>query len=461
MIPKEGVKGVAIDSRKVKKDYVFFALKGTRFDGHDFVQEALKRGAKAVVVEKDVSANDGRIIKVPNTREALGEYCHEFFSRPSEKLKVIGITGTNGKTTSTYLIEAILKEAGFKVGVIGTINYRVGEEILGEGRTTPDPILWHSTLKEFLDRGSEYAVCEVSSHALDQKRIWGTRFRGVAFTNLTQDHLDYHADMEDYFQAKRRLFTDYSYDFALVNADDPYGRRLISELEPSKILSFGREGKLKIKNFQTSFEGSILEVSYEGRSFVFRSSLVGDFQAYNLGLAIAFALKEGISPEVVKRALLKVRVPGRLEVLRSAKGFNAVVDYAHTPDAVEKALKTLRSLTSGRLIAVFGAGGDRDRTKRPLMGRSAERWADLLVITSDNPRSEDPLKIIEDILQGVEDKEKVVVEPDRRKAIETALKMAEEGDTVAILGKGHETYQEIKGRKIPFSDVEVVKEFLK
>ncbi|WP_457599832.1 UDP-N-acetylmuramoyl-L-alanyl-D-glutamate--2,6-diaminopimelate ligase [Hydrogenivirga sp.] len=452
-------KGISADSRQAGEGYVFFALKGTRHDGHDFVGEVLKKGVLAVVIEKEVGVKDPRIVRVDSTREVLGEAANLFFGEPSRKLRVIGVTGTNGKTTTTYIIERILAEAGFSPGLLGTIQYRLGNRVLGSGRTTPDPITWHSSLREMLTLGATHVVAEVSSHALDQLRVWGTEFEAVIFTNLTQDHLDYHGDMESYFRAKRRLFSDYSYRFAVVNVDDPYGVRLAEELG-SRAVTYGRKGELRILDFETGFEGSRIRVGFRGREYEFTSSLIGDFQAYNISAALSYALEVGIEPEAVQRALREVHVPGRLAVYRSSRGFIAVIDYAHTPDAMENVLRTLRKLSRKRLISVFGAGGNRDRGKRPLMGRAAERWSDIVVVTSDNPRDEEPEEIIEDVLKGMDKREELVVEPDRREAIRKALEMAQEGDIVAILGKGHEDYQEVKGVKYPFSDSEVVEEYI-
>ncbi len=453
----EKAKGITSNSKEVKEGYIFFAIKGTRFDGHDFVREALSKGATLVVVERHLGLPN--ILKVENSRKALAESAHIFFGEPSKSLNVVGVTGTNGKTTTTYIIEAILKKAGLKVGLLGTIEYRLGDIVLGGGNTTPDPVLWHRTLKSMLEHGATHVIAEISSHALDQYRIWPSRFQAVIFTNLTQDHLDYHRDMESYFRAKLSLFTDYEYEFALVNADDPYGRRIASLLG-DRVLTYGKKGYFRIKSFRTGLSGSYLVMEAGSRTYTFTSSLVGRFQAYNLCAGIAYAVATGIGEEVIRKALKDLHVPGRFEVYTSEKGYRVVVDYAHTPDAVDNVLKTARELAPGRVIAVFGAGGDRDRAKRPLMGQRAERWSDVIILTSDNPRSEDPTGIIEDILKGIRDKNKVLVIPDRKEAIREAMSMARKGDLVAVLGKGHETYQEVKGVKYPFSDREVIKEFL-
>ncbi|MCX8059775.1 MAG: UDP-N-acetylmuramoyl-L-alanyl-D-glutamate--2,6-diaminopimelate ligase [Aquificaceae bacterium] len=450
--------GITADSREVKPGYIFVALKGSQKDGHDFVGEALQKGALYALVEREVGIKDPRIVRVEDARRALGELASLFYGEPSRELKVVGITGTNGKTTSTHVVESILNRAGIKTGLVGTIYYRLGEKVYErEGRTTPDPVKWHSTLRAMKEEGAQAVACEVSSHALHQKRVWGTRFSVVAFTNLSQDHLDYHGTMEDYFMSKAKLFTEYAYEHALINGDDPWGQRLIPMAKGVK--TYGRQGDLRILDFSTGFEGSQLKVAYEGKEFTFFSSLRGSFQAYNLSLGILLGFLWGLSYESIQDGLRHLVVPGRFETYEG-RGFMVVVDYAHTPDALEKLLKTARALTKGRLIVLFGAGGNRDRSKRPLMGSVAESWADLVVLTSDNPRFEEPESIIQDILKGIKDRSKVLLQADRREAIKLAIDMAREGDVVVVAGKGHEEYQEIKGVKYPFKDAQVVKEAL-
>ncbi len=452
-------KGITDNSKEVQEGYIFVAIKGSQTDGHNFVEEALKRGAKWVLVEKDLNIQDSRIVKVEDTRRALGELAHAFYGEPSKKLKVIGITGTNGKTTTTHIIESVLNKGGIKTGLIGTIYYRFMDKVYQyESRTTPNPILWHSTLKSMLEDGAQAVSAEVSSHALDQKRVWPTHFEIVGFTNLSHDHLDYHKTMEEYFKAKLRLFTEYNHKHAIVNIDDPYGKRIYEELK-GKAITYGREGDFKILDFSTNFDGSRLKVHYQGRVYNFYSNLVGDFQAYNLSAGILCGMLLGVDPQAIQEGIEKVYVPGRFETYKG-DGFLVIVDYAHTPDALENVLKSVRKLCKGKVITVFGAGGNRDRTKRPIMGRVAETLSDLVVITSDNPRDEEPIQIIRDILEGINDTSKVLVEEDRKRAIELAINMAKEGDVVLIAGKGHEDYQEIKGVKYPFRDSQVVKEAL-
>ncbi len=449
-------KGITHNSKEVKEGYIFFALKGIKHDGHLFVKEALEKKALAVVVETDIPLKRGRIIKVDSTRRALAESAHLFFGKPSEKLSIIGITGTNGKTTTAYILTEILSNAGEKTGYIGTVNYRIGKKVfLKEGQTTPDSILWHKTLKSMVKEGATHVVAEISSHALDQERVWGTKFDTVIFTNLSRDHLDYHKNMENYYRAKERLFTDYRYNLALVNSDDLYGKRLLKVLKGA-VFTFGKKGYMKIENFRSDLSGSEIVLNFEGKRYTFKSNLVGGFQASNIAAAVLCAFKKGIKEEIIEKSLLNVKIPGRFEVIRSDRGFSVIIDYAHTPQAIYSVLETARKLTKGKLIAVFGAGGDRDKEKRPLMGKAAEKWSDVIVLTSDNPRSEDPKLIASDILKGIKSKEKVILELDREKAIKYALEIAREGDMIAILGKGHESYQEIKGIKYPFSDREIV-----
>ena len=448
-----------MNSKEVKEGYLFFAIKGSSFDGHEFIEEAVKRGAIAVVAERKVGiSKELPVFVVEDTRKSLGECARLYYGSPSEFLKVVGITGTNGKTTTSYILESVISSSGHKCGLVGTVEYRLGSTKLGSGRTTPDQITWHRTLSELLKMGADWVVTEVSSHALDQSRVYGTDFHGVIFTNLSQDHLDYHKDMEDYFLSKRKLFTEYESQLKVVNADDPYGKRLAEELGDEAI-TYGREGKFKILEFATSFKGSVLRLGYGNGSIELKTNLIGDFQAYNLAGAVAYLLSAGFSEREIREGVKSVNVPGRFETY-DFRDFIVVVDYAHTPDALENLLKTANRLKRNRVITLFGAGGNRDRQKRPLMGNVAERLSDLVILTSDNPRWEEPEDILEDILKGIKNRDKVIVEPDRKEAIELAIREAKDGDVVLIAGKGHEDYQEIKGIKYPFSDREMVKSLL-
>ncbi|WP_457639587.1 UDP-N-acetylmuramoyl-L-alanyl-D-glutamate--2,6-diaminopimelate ligase [Persephonella sp.] len=465
------ITGLTNSSKNVKKGSVFFAVEGTRLDGHIFVEEAIQKGACAVVVSKKEVADrikrlypEKTVILVKNVRKRSAEVARAFFDFPDEKLNVIGITGTNGKTTTAHIIGQYLETAGYTTGIIGTLNYRVGKTVLAEGRTTPDPIQWFETLHRMKELGADWVVAEVSSHALDQYRVYGTAFRGAVFTNLSPEHLDYHRSMEGYFRAKERLFlwAD-SKTVCAVNTDDPYGRRLYHRFSRDRnVYSFGCENTpdLKIEKIKLHDRGTEFSFFYRKKMYLAKTKLLGRFNVYNTAGAVLLLSKLGFDMDFLVEKAVKLKpVRGRMEVVKG-KDITAVVDYAHTPDALENVLKTLNSLKNGRIITVFGAGGDRDREKRPLMGKVAESLSDVVVITSDNPRTEDPVKIIQDILSGIKRKSSVVVEPDRKKAIETAVKMAEKGDIILIAGKGHETYQIIGSEKIPFDDRKIVEELI-
>ncbi len=448
------------NSKEVKPGSIFFAIRGTRFDGHTFIGEVLKKNPLAVVVEENFNPAGLKIsvpfFKVKNTRKAFAEACRLFFGKPDERLKIIGVTGTNGKTSTTYIAAQLLKSAGLPTGIIGTVEYRFESNIYGKGQTTPHPKVWFKTLARMAEDGAKAVAAEISSHALEQFRVWGTRFEGIIFTNLTQDHLDYHGNMEGYFEAKRKLFTDYFYRKGVVNGDDTFGKRLKEELN---LPSFGllTENEYRIKDIHLLPEGSSFVLETEREKVKVETPLVGEFQVFNLAGALALMNELGFSLKKLAEAAKELKpIPGRFEVVIK-KPFTVVVDYAHTPDALEKLLKSVRKLSGGRVITVFGAGGNRDRSKRPKMGAVAERYSDIVILTSDNPRFEDPGAIIEEIRKGMKGFCEIYVEPDRRSAIELALKkIAKEGDTVVIAGKGHEDYQEIKGRRIHFDDREEV-----
>ncbi|NPA58815.1 MAG: UDP-N-acetylmuramoyl-L-alanyl-D-glutamate--2,6-diaminopimelate ligase [Aquificae bacterium] len=466
------VKGLSNDSRQVKEGDLFFAVKGSMADGHDFVFEALKKGAVGVVVsERKVAQQvkntfpDRSVVLVRDSSKALGLTARKFYRFPDREVSVIGITGTNGKTTTAYLISQYLERAGFKTGVIGTLGYMLGDSVFGEGRTTPDALQWYRLLREMADRGAGFVVAEISSHALDQNRVYGTELAGAVFTNLSREHLDYHRNMEDYFSAKKKI-GEMLKDKApfSVNVDDEYGRRLYSSYRGRKnVAGYGRGelADLKILSWELSQSGSGFTFLLGGKEYRMETGLVGLFNIYNLAGAVLLLYGLGFETEfLVSEGKNLKPVRGRFEVVEG-KGITGIVDYAHTPDALENVLKTLNGLKKNRIITVFGAGGDRDREKRPVMGKVAEKLSDIVVITSDNPRSENPASIIGDILSGVEDRDKVVVEVDREKAVRKAVSLAEEGDIILLAGKGHETYQIIGDRKIPFDDRAVLEKYLK
>jgi len=470
------IKSVHYRAQDVRPSGLFIAIPGHSADGHDFIDQAIARGASAAVVQKPVD-KDLFTIQVENTRKALGKIAAKFYGDPSMKLIIIGITGTNGKTTTSYIIESILSAAGFNVGVIGTINYRFSGKAFPNPVTTPESLDLQRILSEMVKDGITHVVMEVSSHALDLCRIENCFFDAAVFTNLTHDHLDYHGDIETYWSCKKKLFTDILASgpkkekaFAVINCDAARGKEL-SETLSAKLIKTGSSPSYEVHTINSSLsqEGIEAAVSIPRGSFHFKSYLVGKHNVENILCAAGLGAGLFISPETIKKGIESVRViPGRLERIDNDLGISVYVDYAHTPDALKNVLLSLRSLTRGRLICIFGCGGDRDMTKRPLMGEIAATLSDIAVITSDNPRTENPLDIIKDITGGVM-REKIrrydpseltrdfngrgyITEPDRKRAILLGIKASRPGDTVLIAGKGHENYQ-IKGVvKIQFDD---------
>ena len=438
---------------------LFFCVPGTRADGHDFAPHAVSAGAAVVVGERDLDLPCVRV-EVPSVRRAMGPVSAEFFSHPSDRFPLIGVTGTNGKTTTTYLLESIFRASGMAAGVIGTTGVRIAGRSIPFDRTTPEAPDLHRLLARMLHEGVQAAAMEVSSHGLHQHRVDGVRYACAVFTNLSQDHLDYHGTLEEYFLAKARLFTFELSRSGAVNRDSSAGRRLI-ETAAIPTVTFGLEPGADVT-------GAEVEVSASGIAFVcggqrFTSPLRGTFNVYNCLGAIAAARKVGIEDGAIVEGLASLRgVPGRLEPVEVGQDFTVLVDYAHTPDSLENVLRATRELIpQGQLIVVFGCGGDRDRGKRPLMGEVATRLADLSILTSDNPRSEDPRSIIDEIETGARQGGGLYsLEPDRRAAIRAALSKAGPGDLVLIAGKGHETGQEFRDRVIPFDDRVVATEEL-
>lgn len=468
------VRRLQYDSRLIENNDCFVAIRGTHSDGHRFIQDAVTRGATVVVMQDDAAVSDSffmhaGVVKVvvPDTRKALAIMAGNYFGHPSRQLKVVGITGTNGKTTTSNLLYHILQAGGEEPGLIGTIEYRIGSEVRPAIHTTPESLDLNEMLATMIERGCTSVSMEVSSHALHQSRVFGIQFRVAVFTNLTQDHLDYHGTMEEYFKAKRILFDSLSSTAtAVFNADDPWGARMV-ERSPARKLSYGiGESDVRALDVRLSLDGTTFRVQHNGQTDEIRSALVGRFNVYNLLAAYAAGLSLGFSHDVLQEGIRRVQnVRGRFERILSPRGWTAIIDYAHTPDALEKCLRTLHELLPvprpGRIITVFGAGGDRDRAKRPIMGRIASSLSDVALITSDNPRTEDPERIIDDIMQGIEEQSHVVREPDRRRAIERALSDARPHDVILIAGKGHEEYQIIGTQKIHFSDREIVEEFIR
>jgi UDP-N-acetylmuramoyl-L-alanyl-D-glutamate--2,6-diaminopimelate ligase len=467
------VESLAYDSREVGPGTLFFCVPGERVDGHEFAPAAVEAGAAGLVVERELDLDVAQVV-VADARAAMAPLAVRFWGDPTSELKVVGVTGTNGKTTTAFLIREILEAAGMQCGLLGTVKQVVGGVEEGVERTTPEAIDMQATFRRMLDGGDRACAMEVSSHALALHRSDAIHFEVALFTNLTQDHLDFHGGMEDYFRSKRRLF-DAGPGVAIVNADDEYGRRLARELECLTFSAAAAEADIVARDIALSATGAELTVApgrrgpHAGRDRPIgeevrvRTRLPGRFNVANALGAFAAATALGVEPGVAAAGLARAAAPpGRFEPIDEGQPFSVLVDYAHTPDSLESLLRAARQLTEGKVIAVFGAGGDRDPGKRPQMGRAGAELSDLAVITSDNPRSEDPEAIVAEILAGIEGHEGIEVQPDRRAAIALALARARSGDTVVIAGKGHEQGQEFEdGRRVPFDDREVAREALR
>ena len=464
------ITGVAYDSRTVATGDVFVALKGLHADGAAFVRQALDRGVAAIVAEQ-APPDDVRVpwAVVQDSRLALACIAAAFFGHPSADLRVVGITGTNGKTTTAHLVASILEAAGIPCGVLGTVGYRVGSEVREATRTTPEAPDVQRLLREMVDRGCGGCAMEVSSHALSLRRVDGTHFAAAVFTNLTRDHLDFHSDMEDYFRAKRRLFEMLPRDRpSLLNVDDPRGASLAEIVGRPVTFAIGRPADITPGPLSFSLSGLTFDIRTPAGGLRVRSKLVGRPNVSNILAAVATGVALDLPFDAIERGINDLEgVPGRFQIVSTDRdGVTVVVDYAHTDDALKNLLETARSLAGGRLIVVFGCGGDRDRTKRPLMGAVAGRLSDLIIVTSDNPRSEDPRRIIDEILRGItpdtrrDNAQLVLPIVDRFDAIGKAIELARPGDVVLVAGKGHEKYQAIGDRVLPFDDVAVVREAL-
>jgi len=446
------------NSKKVKRGTLFFAIKGYLEDGNTYIEEAVKRGAVAVVTDSAESFERyrKRLPTVHSTaiRKDLAVVAYHFYKSQIARLNILGVTGTNGKTTTTYLLFHALNRVSGTTGMVSTVECGLPENLHPSKQTTPSATALLELLAKFTRARAKWAVCEVSSHGLELHRVTGIKFKGGVFTNLSQDHLDFHKDMLSYFSAKEKLLLS-TEDVCVVNADDSYGRLLLGlrAVFPCRLVPVGRGKTASLRGFRSENGRTTVELEYKGKSYTVETSLVGSFNALNVALAFTLLAELGISPTALRGAFKGVTVPGRMEQV--APG--VYIDYAHTPDALKRALVELRKQSRGRLIAVFGCGGNRDSAKRPIMGRVAEKYSDIAIVTTDNPRNEPPESIIADILKGMEEEPEVVL--DRREAIFKALSIKNEGDVVLIAGKGHETYQEVNGRRIPFSDKEVVREF--
>ncbi|HCW07245.1 MAG TPA: UDP-N-acetylmuramoyl-L-alanyl-D-glutamate--2,6-diaminopimelate ligase [Cytophagales bacterium] len=458
--------GVAFDSRKVKPGYLFVAIKGHQADGHEFIETAIEKGASVIVCEKLPEAISTRatFITVKKSAKALGIITSNFFGNPSQKLKLVGVTGTNGKTTIVTLLYKLFKELGYKVGMLSTVVNKIVDKDIAATHTTPDPIQINELLNQMLEAGCTHCFMEVSSHAVDQGRIEGLHFVGAIFTNITHDHLDYHHTFESYIRAKKGFFDGLSSDaFALVNSDDKRGMVMLQNTKAQKkTYALKKIADFKSKIITNSLIGLELELANKNVWF----KLIGDFNAYNLLAVYGTACLLGEDSETVLLKLTALTgANGRFELVRPGSKFTAIVDYAHTPDALKNVLETIEHFRTGteNVISVIGCGGDRDRTKRPLMAAIACKYSNKVIFTSDNPRSEDPMEIIKEMQKGVgiSEAKKTLVMADREEAIKTACMLAKEKDIILVAGKGHETYQEIKGVKYPFDDKEVLDRMLK
>jgi len=466
--PVTEITGITYDSRKVFPGAAFVAIKGFKTDGHLYIEDAFVRGAAVVVVEDKRFISKGRPwIKVPDSRRALADFSAPIYGFPGDKLNIIGVTGTNGKTTTTNLITSILEEYDHRPGLIGTIHNRIGKEIIPVEHTTPEASDLQSLLAYFVDKAADYAVMEVSSHALELHRVNGTEYDVAVFTNLTQDHLDFHENMDKYLAAKGKLFSNLGvkskktrHKFAIINADDQSSDSL-KDISSVPVITYGinKQADIMAKDVRISADGAKFKLEYINQSLPVSLKITGIFNVYNVLAATAVGLVEGVPIKNIITSLGKIDgVPGRFEKVSAGQDYTVIVDYSHTPDSLENCLKTAREFAESRIITVFGCGGDRDSKKRPLMGEVAGRLSDYIIVTSDNPRSEDPHKIIEDILPGLKhsaSNSTYTVIADRKEAINRAVEMAGTRDVVIIAGKGHETYQIIGSKVLDFDDREV------
>lgn len=472
---KKEILDITADSRKVQNGTLFIALKGATVDGHDYIEKAINAGATAVLVSENVDVPESvTCIKVADTRQAMMAIVPYFFDYPANKMRMIGVTGTNGKTTTSHMIAHILRAQGHMVGVIGTVHIVIGDKTYPIHNTTPDVVDLQHILQQMVEAGVSHCIMEVSSHALALGRVAGVEYDTAVFTNLTQDHLDFHKTFENYLAAKCKLFVGLSENSqhkapkgAVINVDDPYGQRVL-DVTKVPVITYSAEakGSLNAHDVTMTSKHSSYRVDYQGKSYTVSMNTTGLFNVYNTLAAIGACLQEDLSMDAIDKALMTfTAVPGRFELVDEGQDFAVVVDYAHTPDGLENILKTAKAIVENRIIVVFGCGGDRDATKRPIMGRFAAQYGDLIFVTSDNPRTEDPVKILKDVEVGVkeglrEDASYTVIE-DRATAIEEAIAAAGPGDVVIIAGKGHETYQILKDKTIHFDDREVARQALR
>jgi len=463
------VESIAYDSRRVQSNTLFVAIRGEKSDGHQFVDQAIEQGASVIVAEREIVSPRATCLVVDDSRGALADLSAAFYGMPARKLKMAAVTGTNGKTTTTFLIKHICEKAGVRCGLLGTVQYEIGDRILPAIRTTPEALDIQELLAQIVNAGGRAAAMEVSSHALAQERTRGIEWDVAVFTNLTQDHLDFHGTMENYFEAKAKLFLQLPSQSkkkrasAVINIDDRYGEKLLDRIagkSPVITYGLGLHADFRASNYRTEFAGTSYQLDARGRSYLVRVPLIGRFNVANSMAALAAATALGVNLRDGVLSLARApQVPGRLELVPAKRQFQIFVDYAHTDDALRNVLKTLRELRPRKLIVVFGCGGDRDRKKRPLMARVADELADHAIITSDNPRKENPDAIINEVEKGFRSThyEKIA---DRTEAIRHAAAMAQARDLVLIAGKGHEKYQEFADHTIPFDDIQVARRAL-
>ncbi len=457
--PQSDITSIEYDSRKVKEGSVFVAIEGFETDGHKYIDSAVKNGACAVVCQKDIDIEGATKILVPDSRKALAVMAKEFFSNPASGMKIIGITGTNGKTTTTYLVKEILEYKNHKVGLIGTNQNMIGNRVIESSRTTPESLELHKLFSEMYSEGVEYVIMEVSSHSLCLDRVYGIDFEIGAFTNLTRDHLDFHKTMDNYAMAKAMLFSMCK--VGIINKDDAYADK-ISENSTCKIIKCGVKNKADIQaqNIKLSSKGVTFDAVTKLSKETIRVNIPGEFTVYNTLSAVGICLGLGISIKDIKNALaIATGVKGRAEIVNIPAPYTVMIDYAHTPDGLENIIKTVKGFAEKKVITLFGCGGDRDRTKRPIMGKISGELSDISIITSDNPRSENPDTIIEEIVCGIKETDgEYYVVPGRKDAIKYAMEIAKEGDVIILAGKGHETYQILNSGTIHFDEREVVRE---
>ncbi len=452
------IKGIAYDSRKVREGYLFVAIKGFETDGHKYIESAIKNGAVAVLGEEDIKG-DFTYVRVKNSRRALAMCGAEFYSHPERKLKIIGITGTNGKTTTSYLIRQILMLKGIRCDLIGTNQTIIGDEVIESSRTTPESLDLFELFAKMADCGGEYVAMEVSSHSLELDRVYGVEFETAILTNITQDHLDFHKTMDNYARAKAKLFAVSK--SCAINMDADYADLCIKNANGNVLTySIKEDSLIRAKNVEMSERGVIFDIERNGESAKMRLGIPGEFSVYNALASICACINIGMETEDIQKGLVLAKsIKGRIEVVHTNTPYTVIIDYAHTPDGLENIISAVRAFAKGRVITVFGCGGNRDATKRPQMGAIAEKLSDIAIVTSDNPRCENPDDIIKDILGGMKKDNHTVISK-RRDAIKHAMQIAKEDDIIILAGKGHETYQEIEHIKHDFDERVVIKEIL-